>query len=178
MLPSIGSWRGPWSGSMLTAFRTILQAAAKSLGVERAAYTVMIDELWDEVVGPQVAAYTVPSGLRGDLLWVDAEPGPWAQDLTLQRTKVAGALNARLGSVVIRDIRVRQRVGVAARRRRVSRPIPTAEEAPGLGPDELASIDRVAAEIPDEDLRAAAKRAMLSQWRWRKRQHPSPPGAR
>jgi hypothetical protein len=163
---------------MLTALRTILQAAAKSLGVERAAYSAMIDELWDEVVGPQVAAYTVPSGLRGDLLWVDAESGPWAQDLTLQRTKVAGDLNARLGSVVIRDIRVRQRVGVVTRRRRTPRPVPIPADDPELSPEELASIDRAAAEIPDEDLRAAEKRAMLSQWRWRKRQRPISTGAR
>ncbi len=163
---------------MLTALRTILQTAAKSLGVERAAYTAMIGEFWDEVVGPQVAAYTVPSGLRGDLLWVDAEPGPWAQDLTLQRTQIARALNARLGSAVIRDIRVQQRVGVVARRRRVAHPVPVAADEPTLSPDELATIDRAAAEIPDEDLRAAAKRAMLSQWRWRKRQRPNTGGAR
>lgn len=163
---------------MLTALRTILQTAAKSLGVERAAYTAMIDDVWEEVVGAQVAAHTVPSGLRGDLLWVDAEPGPWAQDFTLQRTKVATALNQRLGDVVIRDIRVRQRVGVAARRRRTPRPAPVTPGNLELSADEMAHIDRAVAEIPDQELRAAAKRAMLSQWRWRKRQRLGPEGPR
>jgi len=162
---------------VLTALRTILQAAAKSLGVERAAYAAMIDETWNEVVGPKLTAYTIPRGLRGDLLFVDAEPGPWAQDLALHRTKVIGELNARLGSAVIRDIRVRQRLGVAQRRQSPHiAPLPVADR--GLSPEELATIDRAVAEIPDEDLRAAAKRAMLSQWRWRKQQRPTSPGAR
>ncbi len=153
---------------MLTALKTILAAAAKSLGVERAAYAAMIEEVWATVVGVEAAAATRPSGLRGDILWVDVEPGPEAQDFALQRMKVVAALNAHLGGAVIRDIRVRQQVGVA-RRVQAPRPAVAPQDTPPLSPDELARIDRLAEEIPDGELRAAAKRAMVSQWRWRKR---------
>ncbi len=153
---------------MLTALRAILQAAAKSLGVERAAYAATIAEVWSEVVGGDAAAYTRPSGLRGDILWVEVEPGPRAQDFTLQRTKVVASLNSYLGAPVIRDIRVRQRLGVGRDKVMAQRPMDL--DPPVLSADELAQIDRITNEIADEELRAAAKQAMVSQWRWRKRQ--------
>lgn len=155
---------------MLTALKTILHAAAKSLGVERAAYAAIITEVWPVVVGAETAEYARPSGLRGDILWVDVEPGPQANDFALQRMKVVAALNRHLGSPVIRDIRVRQRSGVARPHRTAQSPVTVPAQA--LSAEELAAIDRIAAEIVDEELRAAAKQAMVSQWQWRKRQRP------
>lgn len=154
---------------MLTSLKAILHTAAKSLGVERAAYAATIDAVWETVVGPDVAANSSPRGLRGDILWVDVEAGPGAHDFALQRMKVVASLNAQLGSAVVRDIRVRQRRGVVHRRPDQARRSPT-EDAPALSAEELAQIDRVVAEITDEGLRAAARHAMVSQWQWRKRQ--------
>ncbi len=161
---------------MLTALRTILQAAAKSLGVERAAYDTLIQELWAEAVGPEVAARTRPRGLRGGILWVDSVPGPWAQDFSLQRTKFVAALNTRLGAPVIRDIRVRQSA-TAVRSRNPQRLPSPPPDPPPLNPEELGAIERVVSEISDLEVREAAKRAMISQWRWRKRRGAEP-GAR
>ncbi len=161
---------------MLTALRSILQAAAKSLGVERAAYAATIAEVWSEVVGADAAAYTRPSGLLGDILWVEVEPGPRAQDFTLQRTKVVASLNGYLGGPVIRDIRVRQRLGVGRDKVMAQRPMEL--DPPALSADDLAQIDRITNEIADEELRAAARQAMVSQWRWRKRQRHAGGGPR
>lgn len=161
---------------MLTALRSILQAAVKSLGVERAAYAATIAEVWSEVVGADAAAYTRPSGLRGDVLWVEVEPGPRAQDFMLQRTKVVASLNGYLGGLVIRDIRVRQRLGVGRSKVMAQRPMEL--DSPALSADELAQIDRITSEIADEELRAVAKQAMVSQWRWRKQQRHAGGGPR
>ncbi len=153
---------------MLTALRAILRTAARSLGVERAAAMAAINEGWAEIGGVAMAAHTKPAGLRGDVLWVDAEPGPWAQDLSGRRTQVIAYLNT-LEGVAIREIRVRQRVGVYTARPTKPHPPATPEE-PSLTPEELARIDQTVAEIRDAEVREAAKRAMVSQWRWRKRQ--------
>lgn len=97
---------------MLTPLRSILKAAAKSLGVERAAHTAFIAEMWPEIVGPDAAAHTRTSGLRGGTLLVDTEPGLWVQELTAQRTRFIREINRRLGDAVVEDIRFRQRPGV------------------------------------------------------------------
>lgn len=162
---------------MLTALRIILRTAAKSLGVERAAATAAIHEVWPEVVGAEVAAHTKPAGLQGDVLCVDAAPGPWAQELSAQRTQVVAVLNERLGFSGIRDLRVRQRVGAFSPPRPASQP-PSVVDNPTLTPDEVALIEQAVAEIGDAEVREAAKRAMISQWRWRKRQLVDPKASR
>lgn len=100
---------------MLTPLRQILKAAAKSLGVERAAYAALVDEVWPEVVGPEAAAHTRTVTLRGGTLLVDAAPGPWAQELTAQRTRFIQDINRRLGDPVVSEIRFRQKPGVYGR---------------------------------------------------------------
>lgn len=101
---------------MLTPLREILKAAAKSLGVQRAAYAALVEEVWPEVVGREAAAHTQTAGLRGGTLLVDAEPGPWAQELTAQRARFIEEINRRLGDPVISEIRVRQKPGAYGKR--------------------------------------------------------------
>jgi predicted nucleic acid-binding Zn ribbon protein len=96
---------------MLTPLRSILKSAAKSLGLERAAHAAFVEELWPEVAGPEIALHTHVTGLRGGTLLIDAEPGPWAQDLTVQRTRYVKEINRRLGEHVVDDIRFRQHAG-------------------------------------------------------------------
>lgn len=102
---------------MLTPLREILKAAAKSLGLQRAAHAALVAEVWPEVVGGEAAAHTQTAGLRGGTLLVEAEPGPWAQELTAQRARFIEEINKRLGDPVISEIRVRQKPGVYGRRR-------------------------------------------------------------
>jgi len=94
---------------MLTPLRSILKSAAKSLGLERAANAAFVEELWPEVAGKEVAAHTRVQGLRGRTLLIDTEPGPWAQDLTVQRARYVQELNRRMGENVVEEIRLRQR---------------------------------------------------------------------
>ena len=94
---------------MLTPLRSILKAAAKSLGLERAANAAFVEELWPDVAGPEVAPHTRVTGLRGGTLLIDTEPGPWAQDLTAQRARYVKEINRRLGENVVEEIRFRQR---------------------------------------------------------------------
>lgn len=96
---------------MLTPLRSILKAAAKSLGLERAAHAAFIEELWPEIAGPEIAPHTRVTGLRGGILLVDTEPGPWAQELTVQRIRYVNELNRHLGEHVVDDIRFRQHAG-------------------------------------------------------------------
>jgi hypothetical protein len=160
---------------VLTSLRAILRGAAKSLGVERAANAALIEEMWADVIGPEGAAHCRMAGLRGTVVLADAEAGPWAQELSARRGRIIVEINRRLGGGVVTEIRFRQ----------TGRPLPPTpapasparpgrepeREAVGAGvvsPDELAAVERVVAEIGDAEIREGARRAMISQLKWRK----------
>ena len=166
---------------MLTSLRAILRGAARTLGVERAANAAMIQEMWTDVVGPSAAAHSRTLGVRGTVLLAEAEAGPWTQDLSAQRGRYITEINRRFGSEVVTEIRFRQttipfpaaRPGSAAAQRgaagdRGGAEPPTDETA--LSPEDLVAVERVVAEIRDPEIREGARRAMMSQLRWQKRQ--------
>lgn len=158
----------PLKRSALTSLRTILRSAATALGVERAAHEALIVEMWSEIVGQEAGAHAHPVELRGTTLLVEVEPGLWVQELSARRGQFVEAINRRLVGRVVAEIRIRPGRDAAVE--------PGPEGAPqveGGGPElseqELSTIDRTVAEIPDQELREAARRAMHSEMMWRKR---------
>src|SRR3989475_9623298 len=154
--------------SALTSLRAILRSAATALGVERAAHEALIAEMWSEIVGQEAAAHAHPAELRGTTLLVGVEPGLWVQELSARRGQFVEAINRRLGGRVVAEIRIRPGRDAAGE--------PGPEGAPageGGGPElsqeQPGTIDRTVAEIPDQELREAARRAMHSEMMWTKR---------
>ncbi len=166
---------------MLTSLRAILRGAARSLGVERAARAALIEEMWGEVVGPAAAAHSRILGMRGTVLLAEAEAGPWAQELSAQRGRYTREINRRLGLEAVTEMRVRQATtpfpaswveGSAFQHPATiegGRPA-TQETEWELSADELKAVEQVVAEIADPEIRESARRAMMSQLKWQKRQ--------
>lgn len=159
---------------MLTSLRALLRGVARSLGVERAAFLALIEEMWPELVGSEAGQRSTPVGLRGEVLIVEAQ-GMWAQELSVQRARIAAEINRRLGTRAVGEIRVRQVVEVAARGtgpRRAGPSEPSVVVPEELSPEEMAEVERAVAEVADPELRDAARRAWLRQRAWRKRHLP------
>lgn len=155
---------------MLTHLRTVLRSAARALGVERAAHAALAVELWPQIVGPEAAAATRVTGLRAGVLLVDAQPGMWAQELSLRRSQLAAALNVALGESVIEDIRIRQQPLGRTRPTQPTQPTQlTQPQVEEIGEQERARIERAVADIKDPELRDVTRRAMISQARWKRR---------
>lgn len=166
---------------MLTSLRAILRGAARTLGVERAANAATITETWAEVVGPAAAAHSRILGVRGTVVLAEAEAGPWAQDLSAQRGRYIAEINRRCGGEVVTEIRFRQTTvpfptvppGRAPGQRGAAGPRggtePPAHEEE-LSAEDLAAVERAVAEISDPEIREGARRVMMSQRRWQKRQ--------
>src|SRR2546428_2300268 len=167
-----GSRGGPLKRSALTSLRAILRSAATALGVERAAHEALIAEMWSEIAGQEAAAHAHPAELRGTTLLVEVEQGLWVQELSARRGQFVEAINRRLGGHVVAEIRIRPGRGA------VVEPGPDGAAPveggdPKLSEQELSTIDRTVAEIPDQELREAARRAMHSEMMWRKRRAAS-----
>jgi hypothetical protein len=131
--------------------------------------------MWADVVGAEGAAHCRMAGLRGTEVLADAEAGPWAQELSARRGRIIAEINRRLGGGVVTEIRFRQTgrplppAPVSALPRRPGRePEGEAAGAGAVSPDEIAAVERVVAEIGDAEIREGARRAMISQLKWRK----------
>jgi len=61
---------------------------------------------WASVVGPEVAARSVPVGLEGGVLSIKADGAAWASELTLLAGSLVQKVDSYLGGGVVREVRV------------------------------------------------------------------------
>jgi hypothetical protein len=178
---------------MLTSLKAILRGAARSLGVERAVNAALIEEMWADVVGPAAAGRSRILGVRGTIVLAETEAGPWIQELSAQRGRYVAEINRRLGSDAVSDIRFRPSASAfhtppvdeggvprkaGARGEGEARADAVEADEPLLLPEEIAAVERAVGEIRDPEIRDGARRAMLSQLKWRRRQEAEPGSSR
>jgi hypothetical protein len=60
--------------------------------------------IWNDVVGPQIAARTRPVRIRDNILEINVDQPTWMQQLQLMKPKILARLNAELGKATIRDL--------------------------------------------------------------------------
>lgn len=60
---------------------------------------------WDEVVGPQITAATVPEKVWDGVMFVCCKSSMWSNELTLHKADIIKRLNRAVGKKVITDIR-------------------------------------------------------------------------
>ena len=62
---------------------------------------------WAQIVGPDLAAHTVPESLADGELTVAADSTAWATQLRLLAAQLVRRLNAELGDGAVRRVKVR-----------------------------------------------------------------------
>ena len=65
-------------------------------------------QIWDETVGPQIAARARPVRIREGVLEIRVDQPVWMQQLQLMKPKILGRLNERLGGGILKDLFLRQ----------------------------------------------------------------------
>jgi predicted nucleic acid-binding Zn ribbon protein len=91
-----------------TAPRPLSQALARLTGELVPASTLArVQEVWEDTVGPAIAAEARPTAERDGVLTVVCAAAVWAQELDLMADAVLARLNAAMGSGHIRELRCR-----------------------------------------------------------------------
>ncbi len=111
---------------------------------------IVIWQVWDDVVGPQVARRARPAAIRDGVLTVTVASGPWLQQLTFLKGEIIAQLNEKVGEELVREIYLK-----AGNPRQVKPP--AAPEPPLQHPltdGEKEAIARQTATIKDEELRS------------------------
>jgi predicted nucleic acid-binding Zn ribbon protein len=66
-----------------------------------------VQEVWERVTGPAIAASARPTGERDGVLTVTCEAAVWAQELDLMAAELIARLNGALAGAQLRELRCR-----------------------------------------------------------------------
>jgi len=119
--------------------------------------------IWEEVVGPQIAARTRPVRIREGVLEINVDQPTWMQQLQLMKPKILSQLNARLGKAGLKDLYLK--------RGKVNEPTAkTAEPPPAwrmvqLDENEKQQVAELLSAVEDPALRDEMERFLQKQLR-------------
>jgi hypothetical protein len=119
--------------------------------------------IWEDVVGPQIAARTRPVRIREGVLEVNVDQPTWMQQLQLMKPKILAQLNAELGKASIKDLFLKRgKVNV-----RFDKPVepPPAWRMVELDESEKQQIVRLLTSIADPELREEMEKFLQKQMR-------------
>ncbi len=119
--------------------------------------------IWEEVVGPQIAARTRPVRIREGILEVNVDQPTWMQQLQLMKPKILTRLNAELGDAAIKDLFLKRgKVNVRVAKQEKT---PPAWRGVELDDGEKQQVSGLLTEIEDPELRKEMENFLLKQMR-------------
>jgi predicted nucleic acid-binding Zn ribbon protein len=84
-----------------------LKVLVQSLGIEKQVEQYKIFDVWNEVVGQQVAKVAQPERLQNGVLIVNVNNAPWRNELTFRKREILEKIHERTNSNSITDIKFR-----------------------------------------------------------------------
>jgi len=111
-------------------------------------------ELWQSIVGPEIAAVAQPSLIHGHVLWVKVAESIWMQQLHLQKMLLLEKINNQLQNEKLSDIRFQLNSSLTPP------PEPEIKKSKPILLDkkEEQEFDKLISTLKNEDLRTSLKR--------------------
>ena len=141
----------------------LVEQLLKGLGLDQRVQQYRALVIWEDVVGPQIAARTRPVRIRDGVLEVNVDQPTWMQQLQLMKPKILARLNAELGEAGIRELYLK-RGKINARADQKTEPAP-AWRSVELSENERQEITGLLSAIADPELRLQMERFLLKQAR-------------
>lgn len=139
---------------------SILEKTLKKMSLDRKLKEHEIWNVWDSVVGEYVSRHAQPDFMRNKILFVKVSSSPWMQQLYYASEGITEALNKRLGTPIIEEIRFK--LGEVVPQLKPSTTpskSPTPTPSPGKGiPKE---IRKTLSPINDVEMREIFEKVML-----------------
>jgi hypothetical protein len=119
-------------------------------------------QVWDQVVGPQIARRARPIRIREGVLEVRVDQPVWMQQLQLLKPRILARLNEALGKELLRDLFLRRGAIDQAPTTAAIEPPPAWLQI-RLSAEETNAIEASLATIADPELRASLRAVLLRQ---------------
>ncbi len=87
------------------SIKDLLLRNLRAQGLETPLLQRRLVEAWPQVAGAVAARYTLSAEIRNQTLFVRMSSPALRADLSMQRQRLVGALNAHVGAQIIADIR-------------------------------------------------------------------------
>ena len=87
-------------------------AVAIAQALKERGWTGLIEQqksflLWEEIVGPAIAANSRPIDIRDNVLIVQAKSAVWRSEVAFQKDEILAALNHRLKGYHLKDLKLK-----------------------------------------------------------------------
>ncbi|AMV73137.1 hypothetical protein JCM30471_15480 [Desulfuromonas carbonis] len=138
----------------------VLQGLLQQKGMSERLREYRAWQVWNEVVGPQIAAHAQPCGIRDGILEIRVDQPVWMQQLQLLKPKLLARLNERLGAALFRDLFLRRGQVATAPVTKKAAPLPP---PPPLDPATEEQIRATVADLADDDLRRGLAQLLRRQ---------------
>ncbi|MEW6062055.1 MAG: DUF721 domain-containing protein [Bacteroidota bacterium] len=86
---------------------TVLDSLMKTLGIEKNIEQYQIFNVWNSIVGEQIAKVAQPERIHNGVLIVAVSNAPWRTELTFRKKEILEKIHSTLNSTSITDIRFR-----------------------------------------------------------------------
>ncbi|HZV82903.1 MAG TPA: DUF721 domain-containing protein [Geobacteraceae bacterium] len=114
-------------------------------------------QVWEEAVGPQIAAKAMPSSFRDGVLTVRVAGSAWMQQLSLLKGEITSQVNEQLGEPLVREIFLKQG-GIT---RELPEEEPFAPPSRELSQEETAWVNEQGENISDPELRRTMESLLI-----------------
>jgi hypothetical protein len=147
----------------LKDLKTILGTMLRTMDSPPQREQFRVWDIWEEVVGPQIAGKTRPEALRNGVLVVSVTSSVWMQELSFMKQKILDRINQTLAPATIREIRFKlgdiQQAGAGCYE----------EPLPQLTEEEQEIIAQHTASIADQGLRESLQKLFTASRRRKKK---------
>jgi hypothetical protein len=141
----------------------LLEKLLKGFGLDLRLQQYRALVIWDDVVGPQIAAHARPHKIRGSVLEVCVDQPAWMQQLQLMKPQILKKLNTQLGEAEIKEIFLKK--GKLPPPMEEEPTAPPAWKKVNLDREEKARIHGIVAAIEDPELRQRLEMMLSKQAR-------------
>jgi len=146
---------------------SILEELLEQRGMDHKLREYRAWQVWEQVVGGQIARHARPLRLREGVLEVRVDQPIWMQQLQLMAPQILAKLNRTLGEELIRSIFWRR--GKLETRELAAETAPPAKPLPPLDEQSLERISQATSTLTDADVKSSLASLLALQARLDKR---------
>jgi hypothetical protein len=150
---------------------SIISQLFEARGMERKLREYRAWEVWEQVVGAQIASHARPLRLRDGVLEVRVDQPIWMQQLRLMAPQILAKLNQALGEELVKEIFWRR--GTLAPAESIPKTSPPFK-LPPLTDEETKSAEKAVTDLADPELRQALGKLIKRQLQADKKRREDP----